>query len=140
MKRSRLNFVILLVAILSLCLLSAYLIAGEKGKGHGCGKSEEKTEVQITLQDLPPAVLATLNNEVAGGTIQSLEKDEEDGVVVYSADITKTDGKQYDVEIAADGNLIKCELEEAKGEKSEEACKEKDDDEKDEQGEVEEAE
>ena len=137
MKRSRLSFVVLLAAILSLSLLSAYLVAGEKGK---CGKSEEKAEVQITLQDLPPAVLATLNNEVAGGTIQSLEKDEEDGVVVYSADITKTDGKQYDVEIAADGNLIKCELEEAKGEKSEGACKEKDDDEKDEQGEQEETE
>ena len=67
MKRSRLSFVVLLVAILSLCLLSAYLIAGEKG--NGCGKSEEKAEVQITLQDLPPAVLATLNNEVAGGSI-----------------------------------------------------------------------
>lgn len=136
MKRSRLSFVVLLVAILSLSLPSAYLVAGENGK---CGKAEEKAEVQITLQDLPAAVLATLNNEVAGGTIQSIEKDEEDGVVVYSADITKTDGKQYDVEIAADGNLIKCELEEAKGEKSEEGCKEKDD-EKDEQGEVEEAE
>jgi hypothetical protein len=125
MKRSRLSFVVLLVAILSLCLLSAYLIAGEKGKGNGCGKSEEKAEVQITLQDLPPAVLATLNNEVAGGTIQCLEKEEKDGVVVYSADITKTDGKQYEVEIAADGNLIKCELEEAKCEKSEDACKDK---------------
>lgn len=68
-------------------------------------KEEGDNDVQVSLDQLPPAVQATLNQQAQGGTIGEIEKEDEDGAVVYEAEITK-DGAEYDVKVAEDGSLI----------------------------------
>jgi hypothetical protein len=50
----------------------------------GSGEKEEK----VTIDQLPDAVHTTLENEAKGGTIDEIEKETENGKVVYEADIT----------------------------------------------------
>lgn len=78
-------------------------------------EAKEADEVDVSFDQLPPPVQATLKAEVGAGTIDGFEKDTKDGADVYSADVTKADGQKYDVEIAADGKLINSELEKDKG-------------------------
>lgn len=82
----------------ALCLALAVVSFADK-----CEKEET-----VTLDQLPAAVRATLENEAKGGTIDEIEKETEDGKVVYEAEITKN-GKTYEVEIAEDGTLISSE-------------------------------
>ena len=72
----------------------------------GCASNE----TTVTINDLPPAVRATLDKETAGGKISEIEKETKNGKVVYSAD-ANIDGKDYDIAIAEDGKLISKELE-----------------------------
>jgi hypothetical protein len=73
----------------------------------GCatnGKAEE-SEVAVTLNDLPPAVRATLERESVGGTLVDIEKETTNGKVVYSADVDFK-GVVWDLEMAEDGTLL----------------------------------
>ena len=67
-------------------------------------------EQPVAMNDLPPAVRATLEKETAGGKITEIEKERKDGKTVYSADAT-IDGKYWDIAVAEDGKLISKELE-----------------------------
>lgn len=73
----------------------------------GCatnGKTEE-SEVTVSLNELPPAVRATLERESVGGTLVDIEKETTDGKVVYSADVD-FQGVVWDLEISEDGKLL----------------------------------
>lgn len=89
----------MLLALVALVVFSLPLAAAEKADKDG--------DVKVTMNDLPAAVSATLQQVVGTGTIKEIEK-EADGS--YSADVIK-DGQKFDVEIAADGTLIKNEVE-----------------------------
>lgn len=117
--KAKIGLMLAAALVLSLCTVCPQAAETEKG-----GK-----EVKVTLQQLPKAVKATLLREVGNGTIDEIEKSKENGKTVYSADITK-DGKKYDVDIAANGTLLKTESEKAGEEKSENATKDKEGDEK----------
>jgi len=82
------------------------LIKSEVDKEKDEGKEEERDEVNVTLNDVPPAVAATIQNEAGSGTIDKIEKEEVKGATVYEAKITK-DGKKTEVKVAEDGTLIK---------------------------------
>ena len=101
--KSRLSIVMLMVAVLILCFAVTQVMAGEKGE---CKDKDTK----LTIDQLPDAVADTLRQAAGNGTIDEIEKEDEDGVVTYSAEVTK-DGKKFDVEIAADGKLLKAEEE-----------------------------
>ena len=88
-------------------------------------EGNEENEIEVSFDQLPPPVQATLKAEVGSGTIHSIEKDTKDGADVYSADVTKADGQKYDVEIAANGTLVNSELEKDKGSGKKECGKEK---------------
>jgi uncharacterized membrane protein YkoI len=76
------------------------------------GDEEDKDEgVTVTLGDLPDAVQATVTKEAQSGEIGEIEKEEEDGKVVYDVDV-KIDGKKFELKIAADGKLLKKEADE----------------------------
>lgn len=68
------------------------------------------SEQPVAMNDLPPAVRATLEKETAGGKITEIEKEKKDGKTVYSADAT-IDGKYWDIAVTEDGKLISKELE-----------------------------
>lgn len=70
---------------------------------------KDEKEEAVTIEQLPAAVQTTLQAQAAGGTILEIEKETEDGKVVYEAEISK-DGKTVEVEIAEDGTLIKSEV------------------------------
>ena len=66
---------------------------------------------EIKASDLPEAVRATLEKEAPGAEIEEIEKEEEDGQVVYEIEV-EIDGKEMELEIAADGTLLEKEVEE----------------------------
>ena len=106
--KTRLSIALLLIAALILCFALNAVMAGEcKGKE---GKEAKETETTVTIDQIPTAVAQTLQNAAGDGTIDEIEQETEDGVTIYSAEITK-DGKKIDVEVAADGKLLKTEEE-----------------------------
>jgi len=89
--------------------------ADEDDQGNEAKEADkENEEVVMALNDIPAAVAQTIKREAGSGTIGKIEKDEEDGKVEYSAEITK-DGKKMEIDVAADGKLIKTEADESGG-------------------------
>ena len=65
-------------------------------------------EQKITVDELPEAVRNALNEIVGDGTIGEIEREEEDGQVVYEAEAT-IDGKKVELEFSATGQLLETE-------------------------------
>jgi len=90
------------------------------------GDEEDKDEgVTVSFEELPQAVKDTVNNEK--GEIGEIEKEEEDGKVIYDVDV-KIEGKKFELKIAANGTVLKKEAEEEKEEKEGEERDEEDND------------
>ena len=92
---------------------------------------ENEQEEIVTLEQLPPAVRKTLQRESTGGTIGEIEKETKQGRVIYAADVM-LDGRKYEVEIAANGILIKKELEEQEDDEDEDEDDDDNDDDEEE--------
>ena len=71
---------------------------------------EEEDEEVVSLDAVPEAVKAMILQEAAGGEIKEIEKETEDGVTVYEAEVI-IDGQEVDIEVAADGKLLGKEVE-----------------------------
>ena len=71
---------------------------------------EDGEDVQVSLEELPDAVRATLMEEAPNAEIKELEKETEDGRTQYAADVV-IDGQLFDIEIAPDGTLLQKEVE-----------------------------
>ena len=68
----------------------------------------EKNKEKLKLADCPAAVQQTIKDNAGGGEVKEVEKTtKKDGAVVYEADAKKADGKKVEVQVAADGKLIK---------------------------------
>jgi uncharacterized membrane protein YkoI len=91
------------VAALGLALAIS-VVAAEKEKEH-----EDKPQ-HVTLADLPAPARAAVEKWLAGGTIKGIEKEEEDGKVVYDIEAT-VKGKHAEADIAADGTVLTTEEE-----------------------------
>lgn len=104
------KWTVLAIALLAVALCLAFTTAIFAGEG--CGHKDK--DQKLTIDQLPPAVKATLEAQAQGCQIEDLEKEEEDGKVFYSADIIKADGTKVEVEIAEDGTLLPQEEEKEK--------------------------
>ncbi|VGO20990.1 PepSY domain-containing protein [Pontiella sulfatireligans] len=62
----------------------------------------------IKADQLPAAVVAAANAACPGGTIKDIEKEKDDGAVVYEVEMT-AGGKGCDLKIAADGTVLETE-------------------------------
>ncbi|MFC1714663.1 hypothetical protein ACFL6S_13430 [Candidatus Poribacteria bacterium] len=72
--------------------------------------SNDDAEEEVPLSDVPANVLAAANSAVSGGQVTAVEKEVEDGVVIY--DVEKVvDGVEYDIEVTADGKVQEIEKE-----------------------------
>ena len=69
----------------------------------------EKEGENLTLDKVPAAVKATIEKETAGGTIKSIEKETEEGKVVYECTYKDKDGAKHAIEIAEDGKVLERE-------------------------------
>jgi uncharacterized membrane protein YkoI len=60
----------------------------------------------LKLEELPAPVRATVQREVKQGAITDIEKDQENGNVVYEVEWTDA-GKNWEIDVAPDGKLLK---------------------------------
>jgi uncharacterized membrane protein YkoI len=60
---------------------------------------------KLTLQDLPPAVRKTVQAELKGAEIKSIDKETEHGVAQYEVE-TMLNGKHRDFNLDTKGNLL----------------------------------
>lgn len=81
--------------------LAASLVMGT-GCAHFC---EMEKDQDITMNDLPAAVKAQAEKEVAGCKILEVEKEIENGKVVYAVTYDE-DGTKMEVEYSEDGKLL----------------------------------
>ena len=68
------------------------------------------TEVEISLDDVPAAVKATILKAAGGAKITEVEKETANGVTTYEAEFV-ADGKEVEITVGADGKLLKKEAE-----------------------------
>jgi len=70
----------------------------------------EDDEVEVSLDQVPAAVKATILKEAAGHKIEEIERETRGGRTVYEAE-WKADGKEIEIKVAPDGTLLKKEVE-----------------------------
>jgi uncharacterized membrane protein YkoI len=71
---------------------------------------EDEIEEEISLDEVPLAVKATMLKEAAGAEIEEVVKETEDGQIVYEAEF-EVDGQEVEIEVAPDGTLLEREIE-----------------------------
>ena len=70
---------------------------------------QEKPVARLTIDDLPAAAKATLQQELGDGRIVELLKKTKKGQVLYHADV-KIDRREGEIEVAPDGRLLRKEI------------------------------
>ena len=65
----------------------------------------------LELADLPSAVQNTVKRELGSAHIDEIERDTEDGKVVYKIEAETTDGREIELDVAEDGTLLEKEEE-----------------------------
>ena len=78
------------------------------GMGLLFGLRSAGADEKVPVKNLPRAVLAAVKALYPNGTITEAEKDTEDGKVVYEIEVT-SGSKEIDVELSADGKVLKIE-------------------------------
>ena len=95
---------------LSLALAVAAPVFAEdkpaEGTKHEHEKDKKKTKEKITVDQLPPKVLAAFNSEFPNATITEIEKKTKGDKVEYEIEYKDADGKEDDVDYNAEGEKI----------------------------------
>ena len=65
---------------------------------------------KLTLDQVPAAVRATIEKEAKGAEIKEIEKEDEDGKLVYEAEFVR-DGKETEIKVDPAGKLLSTEVE-----------------------------
>ena len=63
----------------------------------------------VTIDQLPEPVRATVDRETKGAQITDIERDAERGQTIYEVEFV-LDGKEYELDVAADGKLLERRL------------------------------
>jgi len=91
------------LAVVALALaLAISAVAADKEKEH------EDVPQHVTLADFPARARAAVEKWLAGGTIQKITKEDEDGKIIYDVEAT-VKGKHAEADIAADGTVLTTE-------------------------------
>ena len=95
-------------------------------------KYSKAKEESISLEDLPPAVRATIENHAAGGKITEVEKEMKKGTLVYEVEVV-LNGREFDILVSATGKYLGTEdEEETEGHHDEDDDEDEDDEDEDE--------
>jgi hypothetical protein len=77
--------------------------------GFGCKSPEAKEQgVEVTLDQVPPAVKETLARESGGAPMGTVHRETEKGKVTYEARVTRA-GKTWEVEVDESGRVLERE-------------------------------
>jgi len=93
---------VLIVAGVSLCV--AFVVPTFAG-------TRKKTEKNVTIDQVPDAVKATILKEAGDNKIEEIEEVSVDGKVVFYEAEWKAGGKEIEIKVAPDGRLLKKEIE-----------------------------
>jgi len=76
----------------------------------GCESLESvfEKEKEVPLSDVPQAAIAAAERAVEGITLTEAEMEEEDGQTVYVVE-GEADGKEYEIEVTAEGQVLDVE-------------------------------
>jgi hypothetical protein len=80
----------------------------------GCthNKNESKEEggeaKKISAAEVPAAVSSALNQRFPGNQVRSVEKENENGMIIFDYELTQ-DGRKYEADIKDDGTIIEIE-------------------------------
>jgi uncharacterized membrane protein YkoI len=85
-------------------------------------EGEEKDEVKLTLDQVPAAARAGLQREAGGATISKVDQETSHGQTVYETDVM-TGGKNWEIKVDANGNLVSKKIEDEAAEKAEKSEK-----------------
>jgi hypothetical protein len=124
-------------ALIALLSLAAGCCHHHDKMGKSMEKEEdEKNEVKMSINDVPAPVREGLMKAAGGATIKTVDKEERGGKLVYETDVM-SGGKNWEIVVDANGNLVSKGIDNEEAEKSEakpkkSAAKDDDDDEKDE--------
>ncbi len=82
-------------------------------------EEDEKSEVKMTLDQVPPAVRATILTAAGGAVVGNVDKEENSkGQFTYETDV-KSGGKNWEIRVAPDGTLISKKIDDEEDEKDE---------------------
>ena len=82
-------------------------VVGVMAFGVWAGNADEQ---EVTLDQVPPAVKATILKEAAGAKITEIERETEHGETVYEAEFSRN-GREIEIKVAPDGTLLGREVE-----------------------------
>ncbi len=77
----------------------------EKGNPH-----DDDEQEQVSINELPKAVKATILKHAKGGEIKEIEREDEDGKIIYEAEVI-IGGKEVELKVASNGRLLSKETE-----------------------------
>ena len=81
---------------------------------------EDEDEAPLSIDQVPDAVKATLLREAQGGTVMEIERENEDGQIVYGAEVV-INGQPFELKVAPDtGKLLSKEADDENEERSSE--------------------
>jgi uncharacterized membrane protein YkoI len=66
---------------------------------------DEQEEEELSIDQVPAAVKATILSQAEGGTIGEIDHETEDGKVIYEAEVI-INGQEVEIKVAADGTLL----------------------------------
>jgi uncharacterized membrane protein YkoI len=79
---------------------------------------EEENEQTVKMSDLPEAAQTTIKDKAGSNEIEKIEKKTENGQTVYEA-VVKKSGKEWSIEVDANGKFLKKYRESEEKEKGE---------------------
>jgi uncharacterized membrane protein YkoI len=112
-----------------LILIGLLAVAG-LGLGVGAVATQRMIddEVEMSIDDVPAAVKATILAQAQGSAIREIEMETENGATVYEAEVV-IGGKEVDIRVTAEGALLGQEVDDEDGEDEAEDEEEDDEDE-----------
>lgn len=106
MKLLRNTATFLLMLTLTLAFASDAFAKGRGGK-------RDRVREEVKWEAVPPPVQATITDQAADGKIIAIEKETRRGEVTFEAEVRRTNGKVFSIEVAESGKLITVEEETA---------------------------
>ena len=113
------------MTVLSLGLASALALSACASNDKSADKDKDADEIKMKIDEVPPAVKATLIREAEGTSVTNVDKETHEGKVIYEADAT-IGGANYEIRVADDGSLISKKLDKEDDEKSADKKEDKD--------------
>jgi len=91
-----------LISLILIAVLASTLSIAVAGK---------KTEKDVTIDQVPAAVKATILKEAGTNTIEEIEEVSKDGKVIYYEAEWETGGKEIEIKVDTSGKLLSKEIE-----------------------------